>query len=450
MQEKTRLVVSEAKYIRSSHSKMTEKKRVHKTQRIITTAVVCLCCAFLIFGGIKVVSASTAAYQIVVDGEELATLTSEKEARAAINKFLEDQADDMGFPVVCGDNVSIAKVSSRDAVYYSTKEATAMLAENVEVLAKAVAICINSQPVMYVRDEETARAAVELSKRNYGDTDMEDVESVSVLEQVRVIASNVEPSQILSMEEATNMLLYGDSKVEFHFVETEGETFDYIAHRYGITVADIQAANPNTDSTNMAVGEAVLISRAEPLINIQVKRVIMTQEKVAYSTERRDNNQLPRGETKIIVEGEPGLEKVTTELIERNGVVASANRVSAVTLLEPVNRVEEFGTRRAVVASRTYTGNLGNGILAWPYRGKGMSSRFGLRSLGYHSGIDIQGPMGDVVAAAADGEVTLSEWYGGYGHLIIIEHGNGMETWYGHLSAYAVNRGEKVKRGQVI
>ena len=452
MQEKTRLVVSEAKYVRSNHNKLAEKKRVHKTQRIITTMVVCLCCAFLLFGGINVVSASAFAFQITVDGIGLATLTSEKEARTAMNRFLDEKTEEMGFPVVCGENVAIVKVPSRDAVFSSTKEAAAMLAETVEILAKAVVVCVNGQPVMHMADKDAAESAVDLAKRYYGDEEMPDVEKVDVLEQVKTYVSNVKPDQVLSIEEAANTLLFGDSRAEFHFVETEGETFNYIANRYGITVADIKAANPTADSTNMAVGEAIVISHVEPLINIQVKRMAVSQERVAYATERRDSNQLPRGETVVIVEGEPGLEQVTTEVIERNGVVASANRISAVTLLEPVNRVEEFGTKRArtVFAARTYTGNLGNGALAWPYRGMGISSRFGSRSLGYHSGLDIMGPVGDLVAAANAGVVTLAEYYAGYGNLIIIEHADGMETWYGHLSAYAVNKGDTVARGQTI
>jgi len=97
-----------------------------------------------------------------------------------------------------------------------------------------------------------------------------------------------------------------------------------------------------------------------------------------------------------------------------------------------------------------YMGNLGDGTLAWPYRGDGISSGFGVRANGYHIGIDIKGSVGDILVAADDGVVTLAEWYEDYGNLIIIEHADGMETWYGHLSAYAVSKGDTVTRGQII
>jgi murein DD-endopeptidase MepM/ murein hydrolase activator NlpD len=99
------------------------------------------------------------------------------------------------------------------------------------------------------------------------------------------------------------------------------------------------------------------------------------------------------------------------------------------------------------------TDNLNNVSLAWPYLGEGISSRFGSRGNGFHSGIDIAGPTGDVVVAAETGEVIFAELYEGeeaYGNLIIIEHPNGMQTWYAHLSTFAVSKEQKVEKGQII
>ena len=99
------------------------------------------------------------------------------------------------------------------------------------------------------------------------------------------------------------------------------------------------------------------------------------------------------------------------------------------------------------------TDNLNNVSLAWPYLGEGISSRFGPRGNGFHSGIDIAGPTGDVVVAAETGEVIFAELYEGeeaYGNLIIIEHPNGMQTWYAHVSTFAVSKEQKVEKGQII
>ena len=68
----------------------------------------------------------------------------------------------------------------------------------------------------------------------------------------------------------------------------------------------------------------------------------------------------------------------------------------------------------------------------------------------YHSGIDIGASYGSSILAAASGTVILSEDYGGYGECIIIDHGGGMTTLYGHLSQRLVSVGETVSGGELI
>jgi murein DD-endopeptidase MepM/ murein hydrolase activator NlpD len=91
----------------------------------------------------------------------------------------------------------------------------------------------------------------------------------------------------------------------------------------------------------------------------------------------------------------------------------------------------------------------------WPVEGR-LTSSFGERvdpfngEGAFHSGIDISVPYGTPVHAAADGVVTFAEVMNGYGNLISVEHGHGLSTRYGHLSAFAVTAGEHVHRGQVI
>jgi murein DD-endopeptidase MepM/ murein hydrolase activator NlpD len=450
VQDHTELKISEATYVRSGQRKQSEKKGVHRTQRIVSTAVVVLCFAFLIFGGVKVVSAYTSAFRIVVDGEGVATLPTEKEARDAIAQYLEEQSSLMGIEVVCGDSVKVERVSSREAEYSSIKDAVTVLSEGVQVLAKAVALCVNGQPVMYVANEEAARSAVEQAKVYFGREGEGGIEGVNVIEQVQVISSKVEPEQVLSKDEAVNMLLFGAAAVEYHVVQTEGETFEYIANRYGLEVEDIKDSNPAVDPTNMEVGKAVLLSKASPLINVQVKRSVISHEETPFETELRDNFDMPRGENKVVEEGMPGEDEITTEVIERNGLVVAQNRVSAVTVSEPVTRVVERGSRWVIASRGDLNMPASNGILAWPVASHKISSRYGYRSMGNHSGLDIESPVGAPIAAAADGTVVFAEYSGSYGNLIKIDHDGTMVTWYAHLQAYAVNVGDKVKRGQMI
>ncbi len=85
-----------------------------------------------------------------------------------------------------------------------------------------------------------------------------------------------------------------------------------------------------------------------------------------------------------------------------------------------------------------------------------FTSGFGVRSdpfrggAAMHAGIDLAGPIGTPIYATADGVVGRAEWANGYGNLVEIDHGRGIATRYGHLSAFVVHAGDRVKRGDLI
>jgi murein DD-endopeptidase MepM/ murein hydrolase activator NlpD len=94
----------------------------------------------------------------------------------------------------------------------------------------------------------------------------------------------------------------------------------------------------------------------------------------------------------------------------------------------------------------------------WPVMGR-LESGYGVRSDpfsgegAYHTGLDISSSMGARVAVTADGVVVqagMSSGYGGYGRLVIVDHGNGYQTYYGHLSRVNVMPGQMVRQGDVV
>ena len=101
----------------------------------------------------------------------------------------------------------------------------------------------------------------------------------------------------------------------------------------------------------------------------------------------------------------------------------------------------------------------GGGIMAWPVPGfSRISSPYGWRyhpiahENRFHTGIDIAGTgiYGSPAVAAADGTVIMAQRYGGYGNAVIIDHGGGIVTLYGHGSSIKVSVGQKVKRGDTV
>lgn len=82
-----------------------------------------------------------------------------------------------------------------------------------------------------------------------------------------------------------------------------------------------------------------------------------------------------------------------------------------------------------------------------------ISSRYGVSSrirVSTHTGLDIATATGTPIKVVADGTVTLAQYTGSYGYLVKVDHGNGIETWYGHTSKMYVKEGQEVKAGDVI
>lgn len=99
--------------------------------------------------------------------------------------------------------------------------------------------------------------------------------------------------------------------------------------------------------------------------------------------------------------------------------------------------------------------NLADAPSLWPVDGR-VTSSFGEREDpfngegAFHTGIDISSSFGEPIHATADGIVDVASMASGYGREVIIDHGHGIKTLYGHMSGFAVTAGDQVKRGQVI
>jgi murein DD-endopeptidase MepM/ murein hydrolase activator NlpD len=91
----------------------------------------------------------------------------------------------------------------------------------------------------------------------------------------------------------------------------------------------------------------------------------------------------------------------------------------------------------------------------WPAHGW-LTSRMGSRldpltgGDDFHAGLDIAGEKGQPIYATAEGRVSQAGYQGAYGNLVVVDHGFGLETKYGHLSSFTVKPGQNVKRGEVI
>ena len=122
-------------------------------------------------------------------------------------------------------------------------------------------------------------------------------------------------------------------------------------------------------------------------------------------------------------------------------------------LVEMSRQIEQM--IRNIQSGGSSAAGIGSGRMMWPLSGS-ITSPFGWRihpifgTSRYHSGLDIGADYGDPVVAADSGVVIYADWMGGYGKAVIIDHGSGVSTLYGHNSDLVVGEGQRVNKGQVI
>ncbi len=219
------------------------------------------------------------------------------------------------------------------------------------------------------------------------------------------------------------------------------------ANDYGEMLERAQLANYMMAQDRDALKE--LKQRKEKMANEQqtvkaiTAKVASEKEQVAVIHEQTDLHRKEVARELTSVRSEANGLSSELDVLERDSAALSSM------LLQMQNTTA--GRRRF---NTVYVGHLGGGML--PIRGGRITSPFGwrihpisgLRLL--HTGVDVAAPMGTPIMATGGGEIIYAGWRGGYGNAVVIDHGHGRSTLYGHMSKILVSVGQVVVRGQVI
>ena len=191
--------------------------------------------------------------------------------------------------------------------------------------------------------------------------------------------------------------------------------------------------------------------------DLQSTLVQLSQDQQQQAQTRSQLSALADERRNLVAVADQQRRNVAAEVAQMEDLSA-AEEAQLETLIREREREIE-AARIAALRAKGITGTLpaqsGPGSFSWPVSGT-ITSPFGWRSNPFggapefHQGLDIAAPTGTTVTAAASGTVLMAKWYGGYGNYILIDHGGGYSTGYGHLSAIYVSDGQAVQKGQAI
>ena len=234
-----------------------------------------------------------------------------------------------------------------------------------------------------------------------------------------------------------------------YYTIRRGDTWQGIAKENGLSVEQLKEMN---SGVSLRRGNQLLVSSAIPYLTVRHVVQETAVESVAYKTVTVKNDSLYVGTKRVQTKGVPGNARVTVKNTFENGKKVASEQLSYEVLKEPMDEVVQVGTKslpsvRGISASGD---GLATGNLIRPVSGAIVYSDYGYRKSGFHSGIDFATSAGTPVRAADGGTVSFAGWKGDFGYLVIINHGNGLSTYYAHNAKLAVRVGQKVSRGQRI
>ncbi len=194
--------------------------------------------------------------------------------------------------------------------------------------------------------------------------------------------------------------------------------------------------------------------------SISIARTVLQQKKTEIEQVRAQKQTEQKKMEGLRADRKNALQRIQTQKLAYEAAAAelerSARKIQAI-LAELERRQKEEERRRGPAGPRLPEGQFahGRGSLPWPAHGPVIETfgehrhpKFG--TLTYNNGIDIQAPEGTEIHSVDAGEAVFVDWIDGYGQTIMVQHGNGFVTLYGHCSSVGVTVGQRVTSGQVI
>jgi Membrane proteins related to metalloendopeptidases len=409
-------------------------------------------------------------YELYRDGELIGTV----ESKEAVEAFLAGKREALAaanpgitMELETGELTFVEKSGFK--AQPETEAALAALEGLLGSHAVGVEVRVNGKLIAVVPDEKTAEQVLERIKSEFGpEGALEDenatvkppevtslayagnaesavaepkahVESVRIVEQVETGKVAIDPARISDAETLYQRLVEGTTKKTTYVVQ-KGDCIGCIASKFDISPEIIYQNNPWIEDDLIRVGDELDLTVLRPFVTVESVERVSEIEEIEPEVIVRKNDEMRAGQQKTIQAGVPGTKRVTYRLVKQNGYLMSEEIVDEQVLEPAVPAIIMKGTK--VIRGQ------GTGKFAWPVSGAKITSNFGKRWGRQHKGIDIIGNKS--ILASDTGVVSFAGKKNGLGNAIIIDHKNGYQTVYGHLSKINVKKGQTVEKGEKI
>ena len=268
--------------------------------------------------------------------------------------------------------------------------------------------------------------------------------SVDFGDTVEIVDAYLMENEITPLETAISEVTADQQKEQIYEVKA-GDTLSQIAEDNGLAIANLVAINPTLDNENSVIrtGDELIITVPEPELSVVHTEQIYMEDTYEADVVYIDNDEWYTTKTELRQQPSAGFRKAAALVTYRNDAVESQEILKEEVIVEAIPKIVERGTK----VPPTYIKPISGGRLSSGFGGRKAPKKGASTN---HKGIDWATPIGTAVMASSGGTVTRAGWGSGYGYVVYIQHADGRETRYGHLSKVLVSVGQKVSQGQKI
>ena len=321
--------------------------------------------------------------------------------------------------------------------------ANAILGASSDEIGEGTAVYVDGELRFVINEGDHLRSYLESVKQPYEDTS-DPNRRVSFVHDITLVDGIYLLDSIMPYSDVIAAMNEGGGPVTY--TAAADETVQNVVDATGVSWDSLAALNPDLTGLDETLeeGQQLLTGVSSPeLLKVEViERQTYTVD-VPYETSTSESDEYDFGETVVTSPGENGIQELTQDVVYVDDAVTATNIVKVETLKEPVTEYVVKGTRLKSGMTAAY----GSGEWMWPVPGYTYVSRW---MSSYHKGADICAPYGTPIYASDSGVVVTAGYHYSYGNYVIIDHGNGWRTLYGHMSALGCSVGQAVERGQVI
>lgn len=268
--------------------------------------------------------------------------------------------------------------------------------------------------------------------------------SLAYGETVEIVEAYMPKEELMPVKQAIELVTKKQEKNKIYEVAA-GDTLSEIAEENGLSIERLIEINPAIENANsmIRVGDEIIVTSPEPELSVIRQEQLYYEEDYDAEVVYIDNDAWYTTDKVTRQEPSAGHRKVVAVVTYRNDTELSREIQKEEVTIPAVAKIVERGTKIPPTFIR-------------PISGGRTSSSFGRRKAPtkgastYHKGIDWAVPTGTAVMASSGGTVTKAGWGSGYGYVVYIDHGDGRQSRYAHLSKVLVKAGQKVVQGQKI